>query len=93
MCCGRFTEAASQLEPLAADPRPLVIVLANPRGVIAEVDDHHLIESMYGDLVVRFNVNIETGGPASDPEWVFGGGGGRLLRFSGRGSEARPKPI
>jgi hypothetical protein len=73
-----ITEAASQLEPLAADPRPLVIVLANPRGVIAEVDDHHLIEAMYGDLVVRFNLNIETGGPASDPEWVLGGGGGRL---------------
>jgi hypothetical protein len=70
-----ISSAARQLEPLADDGRPLVIVLANPRGVIAEIEGPKLIEAMQGDLMITFRVDRETGGPASEPEWALGGGG------------------
>jgi hypothetical protein len=70
-----ITDAARQLEPLAGDSRPLVIVLANPHGVIAEIDGGHLIEAMYGDLMVTFPLDTETCEPAEEPQWTLGEGG------------------
>jgi hypothetical protein len=68
-------EAAVQLEPLAGDERPLVIVLANPNGVAVPLGDHEVIEAMYGELTVTFRVDTGTGAPATEPEWVLGEGG------------------
>jgi hypothetical protein len=68
-------EAAVQLEPLAGDERPLVIVLANPNGVVVPLGDHEVIEAMYGELTVTFQVDTGTGAPATEPEWVLGEGG------------------
>src|SRR5436190_3791756 len=70
-----ITAAAGQLEPLADDSRPLVIVLANPHGVVAELEGPKLIEAMYGDLMLTFRLNTETGEPATEPEWTLGQGG------------------
>jgi hypothetical protein len=70
-----ISDKAEQLEPLAGDSRPLVIVLANPHGVRAEITGEKLIEAMYGDLQVTFPWDPETGGPAADPVWTLGGGG------------------
>jgi hypothetical protein len=67
-----ISDAASQLELLAEDGRPLVIVLANPHGVLADLRGGNLIEAMYGDMTVTFRINPETGEPASEPEWVLG---------------------
>jgi hypothetical protein len=70
-----ISDAAEQLEPLAGDARPLVIVLANPLGVLAEITAEKLIEAMYGDLQVTFRVDTESGARATEPEWTLGGGG------------------
>jgi hypothetical protein len=70
-----ISEAARQLEPLRGDARPLAIVLANPHGVLAEINSDKLIEAMYGDLMVTFPLDPETGGPAEEPQWTLGEGG------------------
>lgn len=57
------------------DARPLVIVLANPHGVLAEITGDKLIEAMYGDLMITFRLDPETGGPGSEPQWTLGEGG------------------
>jgi hypothetical protein len=67
-----ISEAARQLEPLRNDARPLVIVLANPHRVLAELTADKLIEAMYGDLMVTFPVDPQTGGPAAEPQWTLG---------------------
>ena len=70
-----ISDAARQLEPLAADSRPLVIVLANPHGVLAPLEGDKLIEAMYGELTITFQLNTETGEPATEPAWTLGEGG------------------
>jgi hypothetical protein len=70
-----ISSAARQLAPLAGDKRPLVIVLANPHGVIAHLKGPDLMEAMQGDLMITFKLNTETGEPASEPEWALGEGG------------------
>jgi hypothetical protein len=68
-------EAAEQLEPLAGDPRPLAIVLANPNQVVAEITGDKLIEAIEGDLAVTFDVSTDTGAKVSEHRWVYGEGG------------------
>jgi hypothetical protein len=60
-----ITQAADQLEPYAEDALPLVIVLANPHGVIAELSGGNLLEAMYGDLMVggQQGLEVEPGRP------------------------------
>jgi hypothetical protein len=70
-----ISEAARQLEPLAGDARPLVIVLANPHGMTLPMDGVELIQAMYGELEVGFHIDPATGGPATEPEWGLGEGG------------------
>lgn len=70
-----ISRAARQLEELAGDERPLVIVLANPQGVVADIEGPKLIEAMQGDLTVTFDVKIQTGHSTSDPEWTLGENG------------------
>jgi len=70
-----IASAARQLEPLAGDPRPLVIVLANPNGMNLALDGAEVIQAMYGELQVTFRVNTQTGEPATDPQWELGEGG------------------
>jgi hypothetical protein len=70
-----ITQAARQLHPLQDDLRPLVILLANPHGVVVEITGPKLIEAMYGDLQVTFPVDPKTGGPAAEPRWTLGPGG------------------
>jgi hypothetical protein len=70
-----ISDAARQLEPLAGDPRPLVIVLANPRRVRAEITGPKLIEAIKGELAITFRVSRETGAAVAEGEWVYGEGG------------------
>jgi hypothetical protein len=70
-----ISEAARQLEPLGGGPRPLVIVLANPYRVRAEIAGPKLIEAIEGDLGVTFTLSRETGAPVSEEQWVYGEGG------------------
>jgi hypothetical protein len=67
-----ISAAADQLEPLASDGRPLVIVLANPEGVAVDVTGPKLLEAMYGNLGVTFEISETTGGAVTDPEWTLG---------------------
>jgi hypothetical protein len=43
-----------------------------------------LIEAMYGDLVITFPIDPETGGPAAEPRWALGPDG-RLIDRPARG--------
>lgn len=70
-----ISATARQLEPLAGTGQPLVIVLANPHGVIAELTGQKLVEAMHGDLMITFQIDTETGQVTSDLEWTLGAGG------------------
>ncbi|MCP9485036.1 MAG: hypothetical protein MSC30_04200 [Gaiellaceae bacterium MAG52_C11] len=70
-----ISSAAWQLEPLAADGRPLVILLANPLGVGVPLDSDELIQAMYGDLTLNFDVSRTTGAAVSEPAWRAGANG------------------
>lgn len=65
----QIRRAATKLEQLADDPRPLVIVLANPNPVIAEIDGPRLMEAIEGEL--QAVVNRETG----ETTWALSGRG------------------
>jgi hypothetical protein len=70
-----ISSAARQLEPLAGDGRPLVILLANPKGMGVPLDPDELIEAMYGDLTITCDVSRETGAAVSEPVWTVGANG------------------
>lgn len=70
-----ISSAARQLEPLAGDGRPLVILLANPNGMRVPLDPDELIQAMYGDLTITFDVSRETGAAVSEPVWTVGDNG------------------
>jgi hypothetical protein len=71
----QITSAARQLEPLSNDPRPLVIVLANPRRVVAEIAGPKLMEAMVGDLTIQIPLDVAPGSPAAEPQFMLGEGG------------------
>jgi hypothetical protein len=66
--------AARNLKPLDGSKWPLVIVLANPRGLHVELDPERLIHALYGDLTITFLIGPE-GGAITEPEWVAGRNG------------------
>ena len=70
-----ISRAARQLAELEGDERPLVIVLANPHRVGADIEGPKLIEAMQGDLTITFDVDTQTGQSVSDPVWTLGEGG------------------
>jgi hypothetical protein len=67
-------EAARNLKPLAGSNTPLVIVLANPRGLHVPLKPERLINALYGDQTITFLVGPE-GGAITEPEWVAGRNG------------------
>jgi hypothetical protein len=91
-----IASAARQLEPLAGDPRPLVIVLANPNGMNLALDGAEVIQAMYGELQVTFRVNTQTGGTRDRPAvgaWrgrSAGGGAGSVGERGRSAAAGRP---
>jgi hypothetical protein len=70
-----ISDAAEQLEPLSGDHRPLVIVLANPHGTAVPIGDgHELMQAMYGELQITFQIDPNTGASVSEPQWELGEG-------------------
>lgn len=67
-------EAARTLKPLAGSKWPLVIVLANPRGLHVELEPERLIHGLHGDLTITFPIG-PGGGAVTAPEWVAGRNG------------------
>lgn len=68
-------EAARQLQPLAGDRRPLVIVLANPHGVAVDLDGRKLMEAMQGQLTIQIPMGAEAGQLTEEPRFVLGDDG------------------
>lgn len=57
----KIRAAARQLKPLAGSGRPLVIVLANPRGAWVGLSPQEIVWAMYGDPAFAFSVDSRTG--------------------------------
>jgi hypothetical protein len=62
----KIRAAAKQLKPLAGSGRPLVIVLANPRGAWVGLAPREMVWAMYGDPAFSFTVDPETGEPVDE---------------------------
>jgi hypothetical protein len=54
---------------------PLVVMLANPNGVLLDLSIESIIYSMYGDLTFSFPVSVETGGATEPGQFVAGRNG------------------
>ena len=67
--------AASQLKPLAGSGRPLVVVLANPRGTPVPFGSHEILWALYGDPVWTIPISRRTGGPAGETTYGMGRNG------------------
>jgi hypothetical protein len=57
----KIRAAARQLKPLAGSGRPLVIVLANPRGAWVGLSPQEIVWAMYGDPAFAFSMDPRTG--------------------------------
>jgi hypothetical protein len=66
--------ASKNLKPLAGMQWPLVVVLANPRGLHLELDANRLIHALFGDLIVTFRVGPD-GKAVTEPQWAAGRNG------------------
>jgi hypothetical protein len=56
-----ISRAASQLKPLADRGWPLVVVLANPRGMPVPFSSEEIIWALYGDPVWKIAIDPDTG--------------------------------
>jgi hypothetical protein len=54
---------------------PLVVMLANPRGVLLNLSVENIVYSMYGDLTFTFPVSAKTGGAIEPGRFVAGRNG------------------
>jgi hypothetical protein len=61
-------EKAKQLRPLAGAGLPLLIVLANPLGMLVPLDDWHMQVAMWGNAAIAIAIDTTTGGPAEGHE-------------------------
>lgn len=57
----KIRAAARQLKPLAGSGRPLVIMLANPRGARVGLSPQEIVWTMYGDPAFAFSMDPRTG--------------------------------
>jgi hypothetical protein len=64
-------EKAKQLRPLAGAGVPLLIVLANPLGVMVMLDDFHVQAAMWGNPAVAIPIDTTTGGPVEGQDAYF----------------------
>jgi hypothetical protein len=64
-------EKAKQLRPLAGANVPLLIVLANPLGLLVPLDDDHVQAAMWGNPGFGFAIDTTTGGPSEGHEPYF----------------------
>src|SRR4051794_7893285 len=64
-------EKAKQLRPLAGAGLPLLIVLANPLGMMVPLDDFHIQAAMWGNPGVAIPIDTTTGGPAEGRDAYF----------------------
>jgi hypothetical protein len=72
---GQLREAARKFKPMEELGLPLVVMLANPNGVLLDLSIENIIYSMYGDLTFTFPVSIETGGATEPGRFVAGRNG------------------
>jgi hypothetical protein len=72
--------AAKQLKPLKGSNLPLVVVLANPKGMHVSLDAKDVIHALYGDPTWSVQIDPATGGAVTNPEF-FAGLGGRLRNY------------
>jgi hypothetical protein len=75
----KIGKAAEQLKPLAESGRPLVVVLANPKGMPVPFSSEEIIWALYGDPIIQLRINTITGA-AAGPATHTVGRNSRLLR-------------
>jgi hypothetical protein len=61
--------AAKQLKPLAGGGLPLMVVLANPKGMPVAFSSDEIIWALYGNPVWTITINQESGVPAGPAEY------------------------
>jgi hypothetical protein len=61
-------EKAKQLRPLAGAGLTLLIVLANPLGMLVPLDDWHMQAAMWGNAAIAIAIDTTTGSPAEGHE-------------------------
>lgn len=66
----KIRDAAKQLKPLRDCGRPLVVVLANPRGAFVRLGPHEIVWSMYGDPAFEFATDAVTGEPIGEGGFI-----------------------
>jgi hypothetical protein len=72
---GQLREAARKFKAMEKLGLPLIVMLANPRGVALDLSIENIIQSMYGDLTYTFPVSAETGGATEPGQFVAGRNG------------------
>lgn len=65
-------EAARQLKPLAAEGIPLVVLLANPEGVLVDLSVQNVIAALYGNLQWTMQIDSATGAAVDDGHFELG---------------------
>jgi hypothetical protein len=68
---------ARQMRDLAGSKLPLVVVLANPRGMFIPLKTRDVIYSLYGNPGYTFEVDTATGGAVTEPQ-AFAGRDGEI---------------
>lgn len=63
--------AKTQLRPYADRGEPLVICLANPNGVMIDLDSDDILAAMYGDPAYVFDIDTATGAAVNDGRFEF----------------------
>lgn len=64
-----ISRAARQLKPLAGGGWPLVVVLANPRGMPVPFSSVEIIWALYGDPVWKITIDPATGEKMGETEY------------------------
>lgn len=67
--------AKVQLRPYVGRGEPLIVCLANPRGVWVDLGADEVLAAMYGDPGFVFDVDVATGEAVNDPHFQFGRNG------------------
>lgn len=67
--------AKLQLRPYVDRGEPLIVCLANPRGVWVNLDSDEVLAAMYGDPGFVFDVDAATGEAVNDVRFQFGRNG------------------
>lgn len=68
----KVSKAARQLKPLAESGLPLVVVLANPKGLPVALSDNEVVWALFGDPIIQLTIDTTTGAASGPPQHTVG---------------------